>query len=197
MIFNSHLLIKVNLQETSPSVFVCFYDSSQVYFDFVYYFLMIINVIFWFIMIILCLFAFKNVRRIRIIPRQQRILVRSMKKKDFQLLRCLFAQNIIYILVQICPNMFNVYRMATKSQIRTPLEQTVNAFLNNLFVFITYISYWSNFFIFIIISKAFRHEVKRMIYKSIGKELNPIREEENDGRNHVEINVVSTIVLPS
>jgi hypothetical protein len=192
MIFNFHLLIKVNLQEISPSVFVCFYDSSKIYFDFIYYSLLIINVLFWFIMVILCVFTFKNVRRIRIIPRQQRIPIRLMKRKDFQLLRCLFTQNIIYILVQICPNVLNVYRTATKLQTRTPLEQTINAFLNDLFVFITYISHWSNFFIFLIISKAFRHEIKRMIYKFTGRELNPIREEEN-----VEINVVSTVVPPS
>ena len=43
------------------------------------------------LMIILCIFAFKNVRRIRAIPREKRHQIRSMTKKDFQLLRCLFV----------------------------------------------------------------------------------------------------------
>ena len=52
-------------------------------------------------MIILSIFAFKNVRHIRAIPRQQRHQIRSMTKKDFQLLRCLFVQDIVYIIFSI------------------------------------------------------------------------------------------------
>ena len=52
------------------------------------------------------------------------------------------------------------------------------------------------FYIFDRISKAFRHELKRMIYKMIGgKDVIPSREEENVARNNVEINVVSVDVI--
>ncbi len=44
------------------------------------------------------------------------------------------------------------------------------------------------FFVFVIVSKTFQHELKRIIYKIIGRELNPIRQEEN---------AVNTILLPA
>ena len=45
-------------------------------------------------MIVLSILSFKNVRHIRPVPRQQRKQLRSMTKKDFQLLRCLYVHNI-------------------------------------------------------------------------------------------------------
>ena len=50
-------------------------------------------------MIILSILSFKNVRGIRSIPRRQRRTGRIMRKEDFQLLRCLFVKDIIYIIL--------------------------------------------------------------------------------------------------
>jgi hypothetical protein len=147
------------------------------------------------------MFAFKNVRRIRAVPRDKRHEIRSMTKKDFQLLRCLFAQDIVFIIFGTTLAIFYIYQALKKNQIRTILERTIVNFLQNLVNFLFDIPYCSNFFVFLIVSKAFRHELKRIMYKIIGKDLAPIREEENRqenvGRDNVELNVVSTIVLPA
>jgi hypothetical protein len=146
-------------------------------------------------MITLSVFAFKNVRHIRIVPRQQRNQIRSMTKKDFQLLRCLFAQDIVYIIFSLWLIIYYVYSTATKDKIQTALEQAINNFLNTFFTFLYNISYCTSFFIFISISRAFRQQLKRMIYKIFGKDLVALREEENRQEN-VELNVVviSTVV---
>jgi len=146
-------------------------------------------------MIILCLFSFKNIRHIRILPRQQRNQVRTMTKKDFQLLRCLFAHGIAYIIFRMGINIYYGYEAITRDQIRTECQQTIDTLLNNFFSLLFNISYCISFVIYVVISKAFRHEVKRMVYKMVWRDLRPVREEENRQEN-VELNVVSYIVVP-
>ena len=190
--FHSHVLFKVNIIEYYPSVFICYYDSLKIYRDFVAYSTLIINILFYIFMVVLSLFAFKNVHYIRIIPRQQqRNQIRSMTKKDFQLLRCLYAHDIIFMCCGLWIHIYNVYSTITKDQIRTTKEQTINNFIQNLCSFIYSSSYCMSFFIYISIAKTFRQELKRMIYKFFGKRVIPLREEQN-----IEINVVvvSTIV---
>jgi len=149
------------------------------------------------------MFAFKNVRHIRVIPRQQqRNQIRIMSKKDFQLLRCLFVQDIVYIIFSIGSNMFTVYKAAVINKIQTLLEHGIDDFFNNVTTFLHHLPYCASFFIFVVVSKAFRNEVKRMIYKMFGKDLMTIQEEENRQekveRDNIEINVVvSSNVLPT
>ncbi|CAF4038692.1 unnamed protein product [Adineta steineri] len=157
----------------------------------------VINTILDILMIVLCVFAFKNVRRIRSIPREKRNQIRSMTKKDFQLLRCLFVQDVIYIIFGTSISIFYIFDAITKYENGIILEQAIRKFLYDSMTFIYSTSYSVNVFTFIIVSKAFRHELKRTIYKIIGKDLVPIREEENHERDNVEINVVSIIELPA
>ena len=97
IVFNFHVLIKVNLCETSPSVFVCFYDDSGLYLEYFSYSSLFITILYDLLMIILTILALKNVGHIKSIPRRRQNQLRSMTKKDFQLLRCLFTQDIVYI----------------------------------------------------------------------------------------------------
>jgi hypothetical protein len=179
IIFNLHVLIGVNIEQFNLTTFVCSFGSSELYVNFVNYFLAILNCLFCLSMIILSVFSFKNVRRIRATPRQQRKQVRSMTKKDLQLLRCLFVQTIVYIFVSIIPSCYSVYELITKHQLRTPLQTAIINFLDKFFTFIYFIFYCSSFFIFVCLSKAFRQELKRSIWKILGKNVAVFREEEN------------------
>ena len=143
-------------------------------------------------MIILCVLAFKNVRRIRAVPRQQRQQIRTMTKKDFQLLRCLFVHDIVYILFGTPIIAIAFYKSVTSEQVRTSLDKAIVDFLYNVFAFLNHIPYCTSFYIYLLISKAFRNEVKRLIYKLCGKNVAIIREEENKQENVV--GVVNTIV---
>jgi len=149
-------------------------------------------------MIILLKLAFKNVRRILAFPREQRKQIRSMTKKDLQLLRCLFVQDIVYIVCNIFLNVYYVYAVARMDQNQTSLELTIGDFLHKILNFLQFIPFCGSFFIFMAVSKVFRNELKRMMYKMIGKNLTPIREEENRQehvrRDSVKLNVVNTVV---
>ncbi len=198
MVFNSHLLIKVNIQQISPSNFVCFYDFSKSYLQFLCYTSLIITFSYCLTMIILLKLAFKNVRRIRAFPREQRKQIRSMTKKDFQFLRCLFVQDILYIICNIFLNVYDVYAVGRVDKNPTSLELAISDFLHKLLNFLQLIPFCGNFFIFIVVSKVFRNELKRMMYKMIGKSSTLIREEENR-QKHVEkdsvkLNVVNPVV---
>jgi hypothetical protein len=196
-ISNIHYLIKANIQEVSPSYFLCAIDLSKSYRMFVSYCLAAINLIACFIMIILCIIAFKNVRRIRAIRRDRHThQIRSMTKKDFQLLRCLYAEDIIYIIFSIMVTSYNVYLATITDQKRTVLDQAIQNFIRHFFDLLFFIPYTSNFFVFMTISKAFRHELKCIIYKNTGKQHRSIREEENKPNNvKLDVAAVSTIEL--
>jgi hypothetical protein len=152
-------------------------------------------------MIILLIIALKNVRRIRAVPRKQRQKIRTMTKKDFQLLRCLFVQDIVYIICNLFLTIYYAYAATRIDQTQTYLELIISDFLKNLFTLLEFIPFCASFFIFIVVSKAFRSELKRMIYKMIGKKLISIRNKENRQgivrRDSVELNVVNTVVLPA
>lgn len=123
-----------------------------------------------------------------------------MTKKDFRLLRCLFVQDVLYITFSTWLIALYIYQAITKDRIRTTLGQALLNFLQKLATFLFQIPYFSNFFVFMIISKAFRCEFKRLVYKIMGKDLVSIQEKnrkDNTGKDNVAFNVISTIILHS
>ncbi|CAF0821041.1 unnamed protein product [Adineta steineri] len=194
-IFFIHILIKVNIQEYYPSVFICYYDLSTSYLKFINYSISTCNVVFCVLMIILSIFTFKNIHHIRTNPNQQRQQIRTMNKKDFQLLRCLFVQDIAYISCSFCSTIYNVYAAVIMDQKQTLLVQAIDSFSSNLFSSVYKINNALMIFIFIGVSKAFRQEVKRLFYRIFGKKLTPLREEDIKQQNSVELNVVASNIV--
>ncbi|CAF4206157.1 unnamed protein product, partial [Adineta steineri] len=123
-------------------------------------------------LIVLSTIAFKNVRRIRAIPRQERRQLRTMNKKDFQLLRA-----------------SGCYSATLHMETLTLMEQTINTFLTNFGSVLHDIPYCTNFITFICVSKVFRLEVKRLIFKMVRKDLTTVREEENIRQEVVKDNI--------
>jgi hypothetical protein len=120
-----------------------------------------------------------------------------MTKKDFQLIRCLFVQDIVYICLNILANVYAVYYIATRNSVGTPLQEAIKIFLQNIFNFIYYTFYCTHFFIFFTVSKAFRQEIQRMIYKLFGKDLTALRREEQNQEDPVKDNVELNVVVPN
>ncbi|CAF1238490.1 unnamed protein product [Adineta steineri] len=187
--FALHILIKVNIQEIYPTVFICYYDLSQRYESFVLYSTLIMTVSIPLLLIVLSTITFKNVRRIRAIPRQERRQLRTMNKKDFQLLRCLYIQNIIYIICSLLIGASGCYSATLHMETLTLMEQTINTFLTNFGSVLHDIPYCTNFITFICVSKVFRLEVKRLIFKMVRKDLTTVREEENIRQEVVKDNI--------
>ena len=159
-VFSLHILVKVNLQPLDVTHFVCSYDLSQSYLNFIMYSTLIISVLVSLILIILSILTFKNVRRIRSNPSYQRNQIRTMHKKDFQLLRCLYIHNIIYIIGSIVIVVGVCYTVTFDYATATPIQQAFNTFLNNFGAFLHYIPYCTSFFVFVCVSKAFRQRIK-------------------------------------
>ncbi|UJR17672.1 hypothetical protein I4U23_004568 [Adineta vaga] len=181
IIFNSHILIKVNIQQFTPTLSVCYYERTKFYLDFVFFSLMSIHILFGLMMFILCLVSFKHVRQIQNLPRpQQRNQIRTMKKKDFQLLRCLFVQNVVFITFALLINVYYMYETVVRDRTQTLLQQTINQFVDNVLSILYNTPYCSNFYICIFVSKAFRHEVKRLAFKICRIKQVSLREEENN-----------------
>jgi hypothetical protein len=164
IIFYSHALIKIDVHQLNSSMTMCYYDTSGFYFEFISYSTLIIAVGFAMILIILSIMALKNVRQIRSLSRrQQRKQSHAMHRKDFQLLRCLYAHDIVYVIFNIFVAVYYVYAAETKNQFRTLVHQSLENFFRDFGTFIHHIPYCSSFFIFISLSKAFRDEMKRLI----------------------------------
>jgi hypothetical protein len=176
-IFFFHILIKLNIEQLGPLIFICAFNSAGFYADFIAYSMLIINVFLFVMIIILSILAFKNVRQIQSIPRQQRSTIHTMRKKDFQLLRCLFAKDIVYIFCNILLCMYSIYKIIIDYQKRTIWEQAIDTFIFNVGSFIYQIPSCVNFFIYVIVSKAFRQGLKRLIWKIFRNDLTSIREE--------------------
>ena len=184
IIYSLHILIQVNIQQLYPTIFICYYDLSPFYSVFLAYTTLIQSILIPLIMIILSILSFKNVRRIQSIPRQQRQNIRSMNKKDFQLLRCLYVHNIIYILCSIVLAVGVIFSTVTQRQLQTSVGQEVSNFLNSFGSFLHHIPYCVSFFIFVYFSKAFRMELKKIMFKICGQNLIAATEDDQHQHHH-------------
>lgn len=197
MIFYIHLLIKSNVHQIGPSTFQCFYDLSQTYLEFISAWFLIITCSFCLTMIILSKLALKNIRYHRPVPRTQRKQMRTMTKKDFQLLHCLFVYDLVYIVCTILLSFYYVYLVSRFDQVQTPLEQVIDNFLEKLLDLIRFIPFCISFGIFSTFSKVFRHELLRMIYQRFSRTPMAQREEENRPeiieKDSAHVDVVSTL----
>lgn len=192
-LFNVHFLIKVHVIEIPSVERFCYLDLSNAYLTFVSYSVWLGSTSICLVMIVLCIFAFKNVRQGRTVPRSQRIRIRMMTKRDFQLLRCLFAHCVTYICLGTAICTLHAYNATIKSLVSAQMDEVTQTFVTNLFTFFYDLYYSSSFFIFVIVSKAFRLELKSAIYKLIGK----AHRREHVERQLVEIHVVTVDDVPS
>ena len=178
LIFFIHALIKFDLQQVSPFVSICLFNTMDSYHGFLTYSMLTINVLLFVLMIVLSALSFRNVRHIRSIPRRQRQTVRTMRKKDFQLLRCLFAKNIIYLTCDSVLFVYFIYKSIPKSQVQSSWDQNRDTFIFKVGSLIYHIPSCVGFYTYVIISKAFRQSFKRLIWKLFGKDVSIIREQE-------------------
>ena len=172
---------------------------SKFYLDFFSYSSLALSMIVPFIMPIMSIVAFKNVRRIRAVPRPQRREIRSMTKKDFQLLRCLYVHNLSYIVFTIVLSVSIVANTTVRYQHRSPVQQAMDSFVSDVGSFLHEIPYCTSFFIFVALSKAFRYELKRWAYQLCGKDLATIRgpAEEDNKQQGETVEMPDVVVISS
>lgn len=198
-VFYFHVLIKFDVQQFGPAPPICLFDMRGFYRDFLYYSLLVINIGTFLIMVILPILSFKNVHRNRLEPRHHRQRVHTMHKKDFQLLRCLFVRDLVYIVCNIVLASYSTYKAVARYEPITPEDRAMDEFLFNLSSIIRHIPFCTSFLVYVSVSKAFRQELKRLAC-GISSADQPVsrgaeQNEHEQGRNNAELNVVSTISL--
>ena len=197
-IFFFHVLIKFDIQQFGFFTSMCLFDMEESYAIFMAYSMVTINIASFVVMIILSILSCKNVRRIRSIPRRQRQTVRTMRKKDFQLLRCLFIKDIIYILCNAALCIYSIYRLIRQFHIPSLWQQQFDVFIYDLGSLIHHIPFCLNLYTYVLVSKALREDFKQLIWKIIGKETPTVREDEvNELEGRREMNesiAISTII---
>lgn len=102
---------------------VCSLNSSKDYADFVAYLSAVLNINFCLLMIVFCALCFKNVRRNK--------QIRSITKKDFQLTRCLFVQDVVYIGFSMLVILFYLYLTFSRDPVRTEASRALLNFIGN------------------------------------------------------------------
>ena len=183
LIFFIHVLIKIDIQQVNPFIFICLFDTIDLYSIFLNYSMVTINVVSFLMMIILSALSFKNVHRIRSIPRRQRPTTRMMRKKDFQLLRCLYVKDVLYIICTSLFSLYSMYRILAKSQLQTAWQQQIDLFVFDFGTLINHLPSCLSFYIYILVSKAFRQACRRLVWKIIGKNFNDVRETRDEEQN--------------
>ena len=168
-IFSLHILVKAGLLQVTATISFCYYYISATYFYFNFYSLLVIYIVIFVLMIVLSILSFKNVRHIQPVPRQQRKELRTMTKKDFQLLRSLYAHSITYIVFSAVAVVSVCYNAAIINQPPTALKQVIQLFLQKVGAFLRYTPYCSSFFIFICVSKAFSSRSQTIIIQNMGQ----------------------------
>jgi len=178
LIVHIHALIELDIIEIDPSFFLCTIDLSKSYFQIVTYCFVTLYIIACILMIVLCILSFKNVRHIHVLRSKQRNHeLRLMTKKDFQLLRCLFAQDIIYITFAAIVMIHSLFQVIKNDHIYSTMERIQSILLNQCVTSFFNIYYSAHFLIFFSISKGFRHEFKRMICKVVRKNIPLLQED--------------------
>lgn len=161
-VFYVHTLVKVGLYRDPLLGQTCYYDTTGFYFEFASYSTLLLTFAILLLLMVLSILTYRNVRRIRSAPRRHRQQLRSMHKRDFQLLYCLYVQDIVHTNLALYAGVFYTYQAATKYQSRTEVHQAVDQLLHALGIFTHQMVYCVSFLIFISVSKMFRQELKQL-----------------------------------
>jgi hypothetical protein len=168
MIFHIHTLIYIGIYLIIPDYYSCTYTPG-IYTIFVNYYQLIVRGIFaTLLMSIFGLLTVKNIRSThRVIPAHETPVVkisarnglRHFTQKDRQFILMLFIDIIIYILCSIPRPVYLFYIQITQYQTKTDERQSIEAFMNSLSLFITFIPTGVDFHMNFLISKTFRQYI--------------------------------------
>ncbi|CAF1120997.1 unnamed protein product [Adineta ricciae] len=192
-IYYIHVPVKFDTYQMNPVIFLCIFELTGPYPDFLHYSQLIINVVLFLLMVVLSIYSWKNVCQMKLAPPEQRHVVRKMHKKDFQMLRCLFAMNVIHVIGDSLIMTYTIYKASTRFEVLTAWEQNRNDFISNLGIFVHLIANCTDFYIYVITSRSFRQELKRSFWKIVSLKAVEARHINNE---QLELPNVSAVSLP-
>ncbi|CAF0855790.1 unnamed protein product [Adineta ricciae] len=192
-IYYIHVPVKFNIYQMNSVIFLCIFELTGYYSDFLRCSQLIINVVLSLLMILLSIYSWQNVCEMKTVPSEQRHIVRKMHKKDFQMLRCLFAMNVVHVIGDSLIGTYTIYKASTSFEVLIAWEQNRDNFIFNLGIFLHLISNCTDFYIYLIASRSFRQELKRSLWKIVGLKAVETRHINNE---QLELPNASAVSLP-
>lgn len=171
MIFLSHLLIFVNIQEIDGlNTYFCYYQMGW-YLTFMSYYSLFKETIAPLLMITFGLWSVNNIRNVRRIinvglstvnenTRQRGLSLNSSRDRQFLIL--IIKDVMIYILFTFIMPISLIYDQVTQYQIKNVIEIQQGNLLRNVAIFSVHIPFCIGFYTNLIVSKTFRHETKNI-----------------------------------
>ena len=167
-----HALILTDLLQVGPGFFICYYRSGTHIVLVSYYSLIIRGILVPLLMVILGLWAIKNVRRVNrgtpasAVPASGAAIVagvRTTHSKDRQLLKILLVDIIVYIVFHLMISVILLDQQFIQKQSGTVIQASLQLVLANIGVFSTFIPFCVACYTNLLVSKAFRCEVRNVL----------------------------------
>jgi hypothetical protein len=190
MIATIHLPIFETIQNNRCSVFGTYGLFFSIYQICVY------GIIFPALMIVFGILLWKNLKHVRVRiqplerannPRQQ-----GLQKRDLDLMKFVLAEVVVGIILTL-PQLINLLYTALTSNVPNKSQNRIQieTFINFITLFILfYLNYCVSFYLYVIMSKPFRQEIKRTIFKCLRI---PVPEETTAVRDTIEMRNLHTV----
>jgi hypothetical protein len=170
MLFHSHALVFTDILQLTPNSSLCYFQAGLYTVLMGYYSLIIKGILVPILLIIFGVWTFRNIRSVRI---HRVVAVRGairrdgglnfIQSKDRQFILMLLMDIIIYILFTSMLSVVVVYQQITQNA-RLSVEQTqIDLFVRNVAVFSTFIPFCIGCCGYLLVSKTFRREVKKIL----------------------------------
>ncbi|CAF1280224.1 unnamed protein product [Adineta steineri] len=170
MVFHSHALIATNIIQLAPNYFLCYF-SPGVYFVFVSYYSIMKEIVALLLLTIFGLWSIKNIRSMRRVRAAPDISLSgtavgdnaySTSSKDRQLVLMLLMDITIYGLFSFMYAIFLMYQQITQNAIKNAEQIEMESIIQYLCLFGIGIPFCTGCYTNLIVSKTFRHEVKKV-----------------------------------
>ncbi|CAF1130396.1 unnamed protein product [Adineta ricciae] len=163
LLYHIYLLAIIRIVQLSPGYDICFTDSDF-FTSYIFYSNLIIGFLIpLLISALLTIVTLKNIRRARIRPMNGISVVTSVRRgKDRQFIGMGLSEIVVYIIFNSPTPIRNVYQEICASRGESAEEQAFDLFLQNVFYIIVFIIPAMNFYIYLIVSKAYRKKVIRL-----------------------------------
>ncbi|CAF1348300.1 unnamed protein product [Adineta ricciae] len=164
LLYHIYLLAIIGVVQLSPGYDICF-TNSAFFTSYIFYSNLIIGFqIPLLISALLTIMTLKNIRRARIRPMNDISFVTDVRRgKDRQFIGMGLSEVVVYIIFNSPAPIRNVYREITGSRGESAEGQTFDLFLQNVFYIVVFIIPAMNFYIYLIVSKAYRRKVIHLL----------------------------------
>jgi hypothetical protein len=162
ILFHIHALFFTNIIQLEPNYFLCYFNPGLYTVLTSYYSLIVNGMIPPVLLAIFGLLTIRNMHH----SRSQLAVSNITCKRNQQLIRMLLTEILISIIFDFIHPSVLLYSQITQYQVKNYSQIIIKQFVISISTFILHIPYCVSFYTNLIVSKAFRREVKNLIWKT-------------------------------